>query len=374
MLSSMSDTPNPDPKSVLPPKDLPSTEGGGGPLGPFAVPGPDVDELCLHRQAERDLGASSVFVDPVRVEQGDERKESHDALPPDRPVRRRRIRLPLILFLATCLSTFWVGVNDWYPFPEIGTVRQVLLAHWLDGLIYTGCLLTILLAHEMGHFIATLRYHVPASLPYFIPFPISPIGTMGAVIGMDGLRADRRELFDIGLAGPLAGLVVAIPIMWIGIVQIDLTHPGYGPFALDLPLLTRIGLHYLQPPGYEPGKLIYYSQLNSYFMAGWVGFLITGLNMLPVSQLDGGHVMYTLFGKKAHWVARGLVVLAVFMVLAFGQWRWSLMILLVLFIGPDHPPTSNDNMTLGRARTIIGCCATLIPIFCFAPRLIIIPG
>ncbi len=296
--------------------------------------------------------------------------------------RRRRVRLPLILFAVTCVSTFWVGANHWLPIPIAANadtpllplVRRAVLVHWPDGLIYTGCLLGILLAHEMGHFLTTLRYGVPASLPYFIPFPISPIGTMGAVIGMDGLRANRRELFDIGLAGPVAGLVVAVPVMWIGITQLDLTRMGYGPFALDLPLITRIALSYLQPAGYESGKLIYYSQLNPYFMAGWVGFLITGLNMLPVSQLDGGHVMYTLFGKKAHWVARGLVLLAIFMVLGFQQWRWSLMIMLVLLIGTDHPPTSNDAMPLGRGRTLIGLFAILIPLFCFAPRLIIVPN
>lgn len=293
----------------------------------------------------------------------------------EQPARRRRVRLPVILLVATCLSTFWVGACHWFPYPVDETLmRQTLLTHWQDGLIYMGCILAILLTHEAGHFLATVRYHIPASFPFFIPFPISPFGTMGAVIGMDGSRANRREMFDIGLAGPLAGLLVAVPIMWIGIARLDLTQMAYGPFALDLPLFARIGLHVLQPAGYEPGRQIWFSQLNPYFMAGWVGFLITGLNMLPVSQLDGGHVIYTLFGKRAHWIARGFVLLAIAFVLISQQWNWTLMIALVMFIGPDHPPTSNDSVPLGRVRTVIGCLAVLIPVFCFTPWLLTFPN
>ena len=289
------------------------------------------------------------------------------------PRRRRRVRLPLILFVTTCLSTFWVGANHWLPFQTDVSVRQLLIAHWTDGLIYMACVLAILLTHEMGHFLATVRYRIPASFPFFIPFPISPIGTMGAVIGMDGLRANRKEMFDIGLAGPIAGLLVAVPIMWIGVAKLDLTQLGYGPYAVDSPLIVRLALHYIQPPGYAPEKLIWFSHLNPYFMAGWVGFLITGLNMLPVSQLDGGHLIYTLFGKRAHWIVRGFVLLAIGYVIISHQWNWVLMIGLVLLIGPDHPPTRNDNMPLGRLRVVIGCLCVLIPLFCFAPKLFIFP-
>ena len=309
----------------------------------------------------------------------------------DRP-RARHVKLPVILFVATGLSTFWVGINHWLPFP-FGTnawqllfvdwteglsnmaniMRQVLVAHWLEGLTYMACVMAILLTHEMGHFLATLRYRIPASLPFFIPFPISPIGTMGAVIGMDGLRANRREMFDIGLAGPLAGLLVAVPIMWIGIAQLDLTQLAYGPFAVDLPLFARLAIQYIQPPGYTPGKLIEFSQLNPFFMAGWVGFLITGLNMLPVSQLDGGHVIYTLFGRRAHWIARAFMLAAVAFVVISRQWNWMVMIALVFYIGTDHPPTKDDDVPLGRVRTVIGCLALLIPVFCFAPWLFIFP-
>jgi len=288
------------------------------------------------------------------------------------PARRRRVRVPAILLIATCLSTFWAGANHWLPLPVDTPIRQMLLNHWSDGVIYMACLMLILGTHEMGHFLMAVRYRVSASLPYFIPFPISPIGTMGAVIRMDQLNANRREMFDIGLAGPLAGLLAAVPVMWVGIVRLDLTQQAFGPFAVDLPLLVRIALHVIQPAGYQPGELIEYSQLNPYFMAGWVGFLITGLNMLPVSQLDGGHVIYALFGRRAHWIARAFVLLALLFVFVSRQWNWMLMIALVLLIGPDHPPTKDDRAPLGRLRTFLGCLAILIPVFCFAPWLLII--
>ena len=240
---------------------------------------------------------------------------------PERRRRPRRTALPIILFLATCFSTFLVGACAWLPAhylfacwseSSLMPLRRVLISHWQDGLIYMGCVLAILLTHEMGHFLATLRYRIPASLPYFLPLPvISPIGTLGAVIGMEGSRANRREIFDIGIAGPLAGLLVAVPVMWIGVAKLDFTRPEYGVFQLDAPLMVRLFLDYLQPAGYTEGQRILHGHLNPYFMAGWVGLLVTGLNMMPVSQLDGGHVLYTLLGRRAHWVARACIVLAI---------------------------------------------------------------
>lgn len=370
----MSEPHDHDPKPADMAPQSPSVEGGspypGAPLPGIREAGEGVDELILGQDGQ-DLRAPTAesrdVAGGVEVKQA-EREES------DEPARSRRVRLPLILFVTTCLSTFWVGANHWLPIPAEAGLRQTLLAHWQEGLIYMGCVLAILLAHEMGHFLATVRYGIPASFPFFIPFPISPIGTMGAVIGMDGLKADRKELFDIGLAGPLAGLVVAIPVMWIGIAKLDFNQIEYGPFALDLPLLARIVLNHIHPPGYGTETVVWFSHLNPYFMAGWVGFLITGLNMIPVSQLDGGHVAYTLFGRKAHWLARLIVVLAIFQVVYTGHWTWSLMILLVLFIGPDHPPTRDDSVPLGRVRTVIGFAAILIPVFCFPIRLLIVPS
>lgn len=283
---------------------------------------------------------------------------------------RRRRRLPAILFALTCLSTFLAGSAGWLPLEFIARgdtlgIRRVILTHWQDGLVYMGCVLAILLTHEMGHFLATVRHRIPASFPYFLPFPISPIGTMGAVIGMDGTKANRRQMFDIGLAGPLAGLAVIVPVMWVGIQQIDWTAPRHGPFVLDAPLVIRWILDYSQPAGYQTGTDIWYSQLNPFFMAGWVGLLITGLNMLPVSQLDGGHVIYTLFGRRSYWIARGFMLAAIGYIVLAQAVMWTLMVVLVLLIGTDHPPTRDDTVPLGWFRTGLGVVSLLIPVLCF---------
>lgn len=298
--------------------------------------------------------------------------------PRTRVFKRRRL-LPLLLFLATGLSTFFVGACRWTPTAYIGALffdseamrlRRVLYSHWDDGLIYMACVLGILLTHEMGHFIATLWHRIPASYPYCLPLPITPFGTLGAVIGMDGLRANRRQMFDIGIAGPLAGLVVAVPILLVGVARLDFTGPEYGFYKLDNPLFVRLVLDSLQPPGYVAGSPVWSGQLNPYFMAGWVGFFVTGLNMMPVSQLDGGHVTYTLFGKRAHWIARAFMLAALVWVFTGGPKGFLLMIFLILFVGTDHPPTSNDRMPLGWFRTTLGCVSLAIPVVCFAPQAI----
>lgn len=310
--------------------------------------------------------------------------------------RKRRVRLPIILFIATCLSCFFAGMTHWEPgeaainlmawsnpqslgIPReydlylsnpAAELRRDLLNYasaWRIGFIYMAAMLGILFAHEMGHFLMAVRYRVHASLPYFIPVPISPIGTFGAVIGMDGMRANRKQLFDIGLAGPLAGLVVAVPILWYGITQMDLTTPGEGSFKLDLPLAMQWMMQWLQVPGYKSGLYIYQSQLNPYFMAGWVGLLVTGLNMIPVSQLDGGHVTYTLFGKKAHLIARAFLAFAVIFIITMGAYNWLLMLFLVILMRPDHPPTSDDSVPIGAFRYVLGTLSLSIPILCFPP-------
>jgi hypothetical protein len=317
--------------------------------------------------------------------------------PPQTQRRRRRVVLPLVLFLLTCASTFFAGATGWMPMElmaegvayyfdasggvhiPIGPdpyfqlpVHRAILKHWQDGLIYMGCVLAILLTHEMGHFVMTVLYGVRASLPYFVPLPISPIGTMGAVIGMDGSKADRRQIFDIGLAGPLAGLVVAIPIIWIGATQLDLSTKPQG-YQFGLPLVVQLLMAHLHPGAYQPNMGVAVNQLNPFFMAGWVGLLVTGLNMMPVSQLDGGHVIYALFGRGAHWVARlfmlfvfGYMAVALYLFHAFPT--WLLMAMLVLLIGTDHPPTRDDSVRLGWFRILLGAASLLIPVFCFAPN------
>jgi len=289
----------------------------------------------------------------------------------------KRIRLPILLFVATCVSTFFVGSLSW-PLGMLADshngawlddihIRQALLTNWGNGAIYAACLIGILFAHEMGHYIATLIYRVPASLPYFLPFPISIIGTFGAVIAMEGRRPNRRQIFDIGLAGPLAGLVIAVPVLWIGISQLEQGVDQFGPYQIGLPWVA-IWMNQLAHPNLPDGAhLVWNSQLNPWLMAGWVGMLITGLNMMPISQLDGGHVLYSLFGRRAHWIARGFAAFAAAYIAYSGQYAWILMLSIVFFIlGPDHPPTSDDSVELGWFRTVLGAVCLSIPFLCFS--------
>lgn len=249
--------------------------------------------------------------------------------PPIPRPHRPRIGLPIALFLVTCWSTWSAG-----------------------SLSYAFAIMTTLLAHELGHYLQARRYHVRASLPYFIPMPGSPIGTMGAVIAMQPGIGNRRTLFDIGVTGPIAGLVPALIFSVIGIYGSAFVpiaaHPGV--MRLGEPLLFKF-LSYLvhgpAPAGYELA-------LHPIAFAGWVGIFITALNLIPIGQLDGGHVLYSLLLGKAHAVARGLLLAAMVAVVMFGYWGWILMLLLLMWMGPIHPPTADDSVPLGTTRTIIG--------------------
>jgi membrane-associated protease RseP (regulator of RpoE activity) len=291
------------------------------------------------------------------------------------PRPRPRYRLALALFIATCLSTFVVGfLGDGLPalFHFKPEELRVLFTRQLSvrighGVLYTCCLMAILSAHELGHYLQARRYGVPASLPLFIPFPISPIGTMGAVIVQRPGVADRKAMFDIAISGPLAGLVVAVPLAWWGIATARFNAPLPGPsqsitvFSSPL-LLTWIGrlVHGPMASGHMSA--------NPALFAGWVGFFITALNLIPIGQLDGGHILYCLIGKTAHLVARGLFLLAagtVALSIFFGDGRyavWTAMLFLILLIGTRHPPTANDRVPLGTARRVLG---TLTLLFVF---------
>lgn len=298
---------------------------------------------------------------------------------PDWPVRRRT-RLPLLLFIATCCSTFWVGVTGWEPnFLEpwnqvvqsgsLLQIRRLIVSHWDTGLTYMIAVMSILLMHEMGHFVATLIYRVPASYPFFLPFPANPLGTLGAVIGMQGNAADRKQIFDIGIAGPLAGLVVAVPIAFAGVSQLELNGQAYGGFAFRMPLLLDWFAQWNEVPGHEPGDVVWLNQLNPLFVAGWVGMLITGLNMMPIGQLDGGHITYTLFGRAAHWIAQATIVLAVAYMVYHNNFVLVLMVVLLLLMGTNHPPTRDDSVPLGPFRYALGLLSLSIPFLCFPPMI-----
>ena len=286
------------------------------------------------------------------------------------PQLRRRWRLILVLFLATCVTTFFAGVYQWNIeaflwFDE--ETGERLKRNWQDGLRYMLAVMGILLAHEMGHFLTALRYHVPASFPIFIPMPHMFMGTMGAVIAMDGARADRRQMFDIGITGPLTGLVVAIPLLCAGIVHGSLEVPPPNARVFGDPLLAELLIGWLRPEA-APGSEIQLGG-NPFYMAGWVGMLITGLNMMPVSQLDGGHVLYALFGWRARFLARAFLLAVIAWMVLTESYQWVVMVVVVTLIGVDHPPTANDNMPLGKWRYALGLASLAIPVFCFIPNL-----
>jgi membrane-associated protease RseP (regulator of RpoE activity) len=310
-----------------------------------------------------------------------------DVPPPPQP---RRVAMPVILLLATCLSTFWVGAVSWKPivhlealFRGIGVfadslhrssaidalwqAMNVAQMDWYQGLVYMLAVLGILLTHEMGHFLMAVRHGIPASLPYFIPVPVIPFGTMGAVISMEGSQANRREMFDLGVAGPLAGLAVALPVTLVGIWLLP-TIPAHGDsFCFHNPLLLEYMIAWLRPE-YPTPSFLYLNQFNPFLMAGWMGMLVTGLNMLPISQLDGGHVAYAVLGERgAHILARGLLIAAILFILATEKYLWVIMLVLVILLGTDHPPTADDRCRIGRVRMAIGWLALLVPILCFPP-------
>lgn len=280
------------------------------------------------------------------------------------PGRRRMPRLSLqgLLWCATALTTFAAGVVGWQPV-VLGfdaDLMSALPGHWDRGVVYMLAVLAVLGAHEAGHFVAARLHGIPATLPFFIPVPVMLTGTLGAVIGMEGSRADRRELFDIALAGPLAGLVLAVPALVIGLlVGTPAADPLFAmpPLAEWLMRLVRPDL--LSAAGIDPNPL---------YMAGWVGLLVTGLNMIPVSQLDGGHVVYALLGPRANWVARTLLLAAITAVVVLGRFNWVIMVVLVTLIGVDHPPIREEGRPLDRFRTVLGFVSLAIPLVTFMPE------
>ncbi|HWB12605.1 MAG TPA: site-2 protease family protein [Pirellulales bacterium] len=295
----------------------------------------------------------------------------HQGPPPAPPQnqQRRYVKLPVVLFFATCFSTFFVGMTGWDFLALISEPVTMLRENWWQGMAYMLSVMSILLAHEMGHFLQAVRYGVPASLPFFIPLPITPLGTMGAVIALGGSQANRKQLFDIGLTGPLAGLALALPLTCVGLIMATplpaSSDASLGGMHFGDPLVFKILVAWLRPDVPADSRLIVLS--NPLLFAGWVGMLVTGLNMLAMGQLDGGHVAYALMGKRSYWLARGMVLASIAFIVVTGQYTWSAMLGLIVFMGIHHPPTANDRVELGLGRTVLGWLSLSIPLFCFPP-------
>ncbi|MEZ6127880.1 MAG: site-2 protease family protein [Planctomycetaceae bacterium] len=309
--------------------------------------------------------------------------------------RRRRLRTSLILFVLTFLSTTLVGADYWpldilpgyfndayrvrilnhlnqlWPNPDrVMTLTDRFWQSIQRGCQYSIPLMVILFCHEMGHFLQAVRYRVPASFPYFIPLPLPPLGTMGAVILQGRGVADRKKMFDIAVSGPIAGLVVTLPVLYFGIQSSGYAFPtSTDVFVFGQPVLVRWLIEVIHGPA--PAGMIF--AWNGIATAGWVGVFITAMNLLPVGQLDGGHIMYTLIGRPAHYIAWGLILIAVAVMLRTGMYSYILLLVLLTLTGPRHPPTADDTVPLGRARHVTGWVTLAFLLIGFTPQPIVIP-
>ena len=299
-----------------------------------------------------------------------------------------RFGLPLLLFVLTVLSVFWTGAVDADPTFADSLNPRRLLEVW-HGWQFAVPLMAILIAHESGHYVAARVHKVPASLPFFIPLPfLSPFGTMGAIIGMSGRIRSRVALLDIGAAGPLAGMIVALPVLAFGLSQSEI-GPNSGHYTQEGQSLLYLLMKRVFVGPIPDGMDVH---LHPTAYAGWVGLLVTMINMLPWGQLDGGHIAYALFGERQHrfadWFRRALLLLFAYNLARFiGPvllQRSSLSYLYALtnslfwliwyaFTGiiarvagsADHPPFEPGE--LGPGRRIVGWLCLIMFVLLFMP-------
>ncbi|MFO0766303.1 MAG: site-2 protease family protein [Nitrospiraceae bacterium] len=265
------------------------------------------------------------------------------------------VLLPLGLLLLTIFTTLWAGAYQTNTNPLVGA--WAFLSNdptvLLSGIPFAATLLGILITHELGHYVLSRIHRVPTSLPLFIPGPPHFVGTFGAIIRMRGPVTDRRALFDIGVAGPIAGFVVAVLALVVGLRLSTVVplQPGYG-LHLGEPLLLQFISWLVIGPLPPTADVI----LHPIGFAAWFGLFITSLNLLPIGQLDGGHVAYALWGERQ----RSLAVAIVPILLLFGWlgWKgWFLWVGLAGMMGLAHPPVLNPQRSLGRGRRIVGWLA-----------------
>lgn len=263
---------------------------------------------------------------------------------PLQPFPPPRLLLHALLLATTALTTTVAGAF-WEGLDPIDHPRLLV-----RGLPFAATLIVILLVHESGHYLMCLRHRVNASLPYFLPAPpnIFPMGTFGAFIRIRSRFPDRRALFDVGAAGPLAGFVVALAATMVGLhLSTVVAHPPEGQ-ALELgdsmltAILTRLVLHA------DPATVV----LHPVAFAGWFGLFVTSINLLPLGQLDGGHVLYAAAGRRSRLLPGVLIAFLVWLGLSGwpGWLVWAVLLTLLVTLG--HPPTENDFQPLGVGRRL----------------------
>ena len=278
----------------------------------------------------------------------------------------RSTGLNMAMFILTILTTSLAGMLQWasYAHPELSSIgwKELLT---LDNLIYGEIffsipLLTILGVHEMGHYLMAKKRRVRASLPFFIPF-LPPLGTMGAFISIREPIPDRKSLLDIGIAGPIAGFIVAIPVTLGGLYLGSLnpqpipTSSNSGAVAIGLPLIYQFIALFMPVEGI----------MHPLAFAGWVGFLVTAINLLPAGQLDGGHIARALFGDSEKYVSYGAIIFLFILGLEYPG--WMIFAFLIIFLGVHHAPPLNDISKLKPDRKAIGAFGIVLLIICFVP-------
>lgn len=303
----------------------------------------------------------------------------------------------LIFFLLTLVSMLMAGALYSYQGPEPDSTLgyfQLVMENLASGIPFAVSLLAILLAHEFGHYLAARYHKTEVTLPYFLPFPFSPFGTLGAFIQLKEPPRNKRVLLDIGIAGPLAGLVVAIPVLLIGLSLSEVSRiPEFlragQAYSLEgnsvLYLLAKFVVHgqWLPAPASfgDVSPILYWLRyvftglpspiggtdvmLHQVAWAGWAGLLVTALNLIPAGQLDGGHVLYSLFGKNARYILP--VILVGLGVLGFFWSGWWLWVFLILMLGSSHAQPLDQITKLDDGRTALAIFGLIVFILVFVP-------
>lgn len=289
-----------------------------------------------------------------------------------RPKFQDRVGRHVALLLLTVATTTIVGMNHYAAFQSAFGTRTVPFVFWEllpRGFWYSGTILAILGCHELGHYFACRYYDVDASLPFFLPLPppFPLTGTLGAFIRIREPIPSKRMLFDIGIAGPLAGFAVAVPALFLGLSlsSIGQVPPQMDGVSLGEPLLFKLASWLLF--GSPPEN--YSLNLHPIAFAAWFGLLATSLNLFPIGQLDGGHICYSVFGRKSSYVTLVMVAVAVGLTFVSYSWVvWTVLMVVMLFtFGRHHPRTFDEQMPLDRNRKILAVVALIIFVLCFTP-------